>query len=214
MLRLNSASFAVKVVKVPRFYRGAGVGTYYHPDVNDATQSGFIAQSPIGGSLAGGLTGPLIRALMEHISSGTVNSPFVSLSRSYGIALSYAIYFSLEWPTQDNPAFVYQIDIDPPLPRGLAIFDPIHEIAEYCPPPLSNASFQHDGDSGFLLDVLSGDIRNSTRPAPPNNIAPVSRPPSLTPELEALVRAVRDAEVLAMSTIPGNCVTEAWAVYI
>ncbi len=78
------------------FYRGAGVGTYWH--THDARQTGFVARSP---------QMPFsVDRLMLHIARGTVNSPFISLTRSYGIALNYANFFGTEVPTREYPAYV------------------------------------------------------------------------------------------------------------
>ena len=83
------------------YYRGAGAGTYWH--TNDAPQQGFIPQSPGG-------TPPRDR-LINHIARGTVTSPYVSLTQSYGVAWSYAVFFGLIQPNQQTPAYVYNAAI-------------------------------------------------------------------------------------------------------
>ena len=104
---------------MPLFYRGAGVGTYW--DLNDALLNGFTPQSPS--------TPPSINQLMQHISQGTLTSPYVSLTRSYGVALDYALAFGRTQPTATSPASVYEIELVDPLPAGLRLIDPIKEIA-------------------------------------------------------------------------------------
>jgi hypothetical protein len=60
---------------MPLFYRGAGPGTYWH--VNDARLTGFTAQAP---GMARG-----VNPLRLHIARGAVSSPYISLTRSYGM---------------------------------------------------------------------------------------------------------------------------------
>jgi len=55
---------------MPIFYRGAGVGTYWHS--NNAQQTGFTPRSPG--------TSATINALMHYIARGTVTSPYISLT--------------------------------------------------------------------------------------------------------------------------------------
>ncbi len=183
---------------MPIFYRGAGIGTYWH--TNDARLNGFTPQSP-------GTMGSLSR-LMNHIARGTTNSPFVSMTRSYGVALSYALLAGRTYPTPTNPAYVYEIEINDPLPAGLQLFDPAKEVAASVPTPLG-LSYYHDGAPEFLLGVVSPTRmrRFLTAPYPqPPPRGGTSRPPNLTIELETLVRALRDAEILAIGTIPAACI--------
>jgi hypothetical protein len=99
------------------FYRGAAIGTYWH--ANDAQLDGFSAQRPS--------QPPSLDRLMNHIVYGTVTSPYVSLTRSYGIALNYALDFSRTPASASNPAFVYEIEIADPMPPGLSLLDPLRE---------------------------------------------------------------------------------------
>jgi hypothetical protein len=126
------------------FYRGAGVGTYWH--ANDARLSGFTAHLP-----GAARTTP---SLINHIKNGTTTSPFVSMTRSYSVAWNYAVYAGRAVPTAAAPAFVYEIVINDPPPVGLAVLDPLLEIAGAVPPPLSPFSYQHDGLPSFLMGVL------------------------------------------------------------
>jgi hypothetical protein len=66
---------------MPLYYRGAGVGTYWHE--RDARIEGFSPWRPSGDTST--------NYLIQHIVRGTVVSPFVSLTRSYGVAHSYAV---------------------------------------------------------------------------------------------------------------------------
>ena len=68
--------------------------------------------------------------------------------------------------------------------------------------------YQHNGLPTFLLGVVSpGDMshfRKGRQPQPPGPGLPC--PPNLTPQLEALVKALRDAEILAYGHISARCI--------
>ncbi len=188
------------------FYKGAGIGTYWH--INDARQTGFIARAP--------QMQPTPDQLMLHIARGTVNSPFISLTRSYGIALNYAKFYGKEISSPQNPAFVYEIEINEPIPSGLKIIDPIKEVAPVLPLPLGiNPPYQHDGGPDFLLGIVDptnmGEYLTQHAPQPPDS-GGTPRTPNLTIDLETLVRTLRDAEILAEGTIPADCVKHKFKV--
>ena len=189
------------------FYRGAGIGTYWH--THDARQTGFIARAPH--------MQATVDQLMLHIARGTVNSPFISLTRSYGIALNYAIFFGNEIPTREHPAYVYEIEINEPIPSALKLLDPVKEVAPILPSPLGiHPPYQHDGGPAFLLGVVDPinmrKFLTQHAPQPPAS-AGTPRTPNLTIALETLVRTLRDAEILAEGIIPENCVNHQFEVY-
>src|SRR6266436_2703590 len=99
-------------------YKGVGVGTYLHSF--DLRAVGINAQMP---ALPCNAT-----AIMQHIARGTTMSPCISLTRSYGVAEEYALDASRASPTAANPAFVYEIDIPDPPPRGMLVIDPVAEV--------------------------------------------------------------------------------------
>ena len=70
------------------FYRGAGISTYWY--LNDPIEQGFVARDPE-------MT-PTTTRQMLHIARSTVNSPFISLTRSYGVAWRYAMVSSERGP--------------------------------------------------------------------------------------------------------------------
>lgn len=189
------------------FYRGAGIVTYWH--IHDAGQSGFISRVP--------KMQPTTDRLMLHIARGTVNSPFISLTRSYGIALNYANFLGREIPTPQRPTYVYEIEINEPVFSGLKLLDPIKEVAPVLPQPLSiNPPYQHDGGPAFLLGIV--DPINMRKyltqhaPQPPDSEG-TPRTPNLTIALETLVRTLRDVELLAEGMIPAACVKHKFEVY-
>ena len=189
------------------FYRGAGINTYWY--LNDPIEQGFVARDPE-------MT-PTTTRQMLHIARSTVNSPFVSLTRSYAGAWHYAMVSSERVPTAEDPAYVHEIEIQEPLPPGLHLLDPIKEVAQMLPSPTSSVPpYQHDGLPDFLLGVVDpGRMENfltQYAKQPPSSEG-TPRPPNLTIELETLVRALRDAEILAHGIIPATCVKNRFEVY-
>ena len=193
---------------MPIFYRGAGIDTYWY--LNNPVEIGFVAKAPE-------VTSTTTR-LIQHISRGTSNSPFISLTLSYAVARDYAILSSPEIPTPSKPAYVYEIELQDPLPSGLKLLDPVKEVANELPsPPTIGPAYQHDGSQEFLLGVANprnmGHFLRKHSPQPPLSEG-TPRPPNLTLELETLVRALRDAEILAYGTIPGTSVVNCFDVYV
>ena len=189
------------------FYRGAGINTYWY--LNDPMEQGFIARSP-------GMT-PTITRQMLHIARSTVNSPFISITRSYAVAWHYAMVSSGRVPTPEDPAYVHEIEIQEPLPPGLHLLDPVKEVAQMLPSPTNpGPPYQHDGLPEFLLGVVEpgrmGNFLTQYAKQPPSSEG-TPRPPNLTIELETLVRALRDAEILAHGNIPITCVKNRFEVY-
>ena len=189
------------------FYRGAGINTYWY--LKDPIEHGFVARDPE-------MTSTTTRQML-HIARSTVNSPFISLTRSYAVAWRYALVSSERVPTPEDPAYVHEIEIQEPLPPGLHLLDPIKEVAQMLPSPTSPVPpYQHDGLPDFLLGVVDpGRMENfltQYAKQPPSSEG-TPRPPNLTIELETLVRALRDAEILAHGIIPATCVKNSFDVY-
>ena len=189
------------------FYRGAGINTYWY--LNDPIEQGFVARDPE-------MTPTTTRQTL-HIARSTVNSPFISLTRSYAVAWRYAMVSSERIPTPEDPAYVHEIEIQEPLPPGLHLSDPVKEVAQMLPSPTSSVPpYQHDGLPDFLLGVVDpgrmGHFLTRLAKQPPSSEG-TPRPPNLTIELETLVRALRDAEILAHGIIPAICVKNSFDVY-
>jgi hypothetical protein len=181
------------------FYKGVGVGTYLH--INDPKTGGIPPRSPALSYNVG--------VAMRHIARATTTSPCVSLTRSYGVAEMYAREASLTFPTPAVQAFVYEVDIPDPVPPGLTLIDPVKEIGATLPSPVTSLSYFHDGDKDFILGVASPSLMATHLHAPirqPPGSGGANRPANLTLELEALVRALRDAEVLVFGTVPAALV--------
>jgi hypothetical protein len=143
---------------------------------------------------------------MHHIANATTTSPYISLTRSYGVAHDYAVSGRIS-PTATNPAFVYEIDIPDPPPAGMTVIDPVAEVAAAYSNPLMSLSYHHNGDSKFLLGVIDPVKMSAERLAPirvPPGSTATPGPANLTLPLETFVRALRDAEILVLNLIPNN----------
>ena len=178
------------------FYREAGVGTYWH--VNDARLTGFTPHHPGAGQG--------ISRVLQHIARGTTVSPYVSLTRSYGVAWGYALA-GRSLPSVEKPAYVYEIEVDEHDGLGTRLLDPVVAIAAELGSPYETRSYHHDGDGSFLLGLVDPaghrlSLKQDVRYAPPGEGA--DRSPLLHIELEALVRALRDSEILAFGAVAAS----------
>lgn len=183
---------------MPTYYKGAALGSHWHSQ--DARLTGLYATSPGTGTAV--FTGSTI----NHVLNNSVSSPFLSLSKSYEIALDYALLTGVaaQIPTPSNPAFVYEIDLDEPLPNGVSLIDPVRLIVSSSMTP---GYYHHDGGPDFLLGIVDESNYSSIlrrMRVTPNGSDIVS--PTLTRELKTVVRVLRDAEVLATGIIPANCI--------
>ena len=183
---------------MPIFYRGAGVGSYWH--VRNAHTTGFVAKEP-------GMA-PTGDRLMEHIAKGTIASPYISLTRSFAVAWDYANMGGRP-PTAQTPAYVYEVEIKDRPPLGPTIVDPVKEVARQLPAPLASLSYQHNRRPSFLHGVVDpvtmGNFLLDPGPQVPGSVGPAT-PPNLTIHLITLVNALRDEEILAVGIIPESCV--------
>jgi len=188
---------------MPIFYRGAAPGTYWNS--NDARTSGFPPRNS-------GITASPDR-IIQHIYNGLTDSPYVSLTRSYSVALHYALEAGTSQPTKLAPGFVYELEITDA--SGVQLIDPVKEIAAGAPPPLSAVPYQHDGHQTVVLGVASALLAGFLRRPiiQPGTVSPMARSATISAHLRGLVAALRDAEILAIGTIPRNCVVNRYDVY-
>jgi len=179
---------------MPTYYKGASIGTYWH--TNDASVTGLYAVRPGAGVFVGGA--------ISHILTNSAVSPYISLTKSYEIALNYALLTGVagQIPTRGNPAFVYEVFFDATLPPGVQLFDPVETIVS----ATARAAFgmyQHDGGPDYLLGIINSRrfgktlLRPRITPSGPDITSPI-----LTPELKSIVRSLRDAELIATGVIP------------
>jgi hypothetical protein len=191
------------------FYKGAPIRTHWH--INDPRSIGLSARAPH-------IPADTPR-LMQHVARGTTLSPYISLTVSYNIAWDYAMTRGRIRPTRRNPAYVYEISLDP-MPRGVTVYEPLIEIADTYRHLIAAMPYRHDGSQKFLIGVTCDQVLHPLsrqllsrpyRQPPPATGTP--RPPNLSIELETLVRALRDTEVCVLGTIPTTCVINRIDVY-
>ena len=192
------------------FYKGAGIGTHWH--INDSREVGFEARSPT--------TAPTIEELITHVATGTANSPYVSVTRSYAVAWHYAVYRGRAIPGLSHPAYVYEIEIDMPPSGELYVYDPVTEVIQMLFVSTGAGiqgevpTYQHNGLPSLLLGVVDpenmGHFLVGRQPQPPGPGAPCA--PNITPPLRTFVNVLRDAEILVYGHIPAVCVTHRFDV--
>jgi hypothetical protein len=179
------------------FYRGAGPGSHWH--VHDAREFGFVPHFPE-------QTASVSR-LIHHITRATRMSPYISFSHSYGVALAYALVGSGGFATPENPGYVYEVEISDD--KECEVLDPVQEIAKSLPHPWLDPNYRHDGEPTFLLGVVDLVNRRASLQAhclfPPLSNG-TSRTPHLSEQLEGMVRALRDAEILVKGIVPRTLV--------
>ena len=182
---------------MPLFFKGVPASSF-NSTVNFQL-SGLLPRDPGGGRN--------VHAITSHICDGTTMSAFISLTRSYAVAEEYA-YSGRAAPTPSDPGFVYEVLIDNPPPAGVDVIDPVYFIAESHKDALSQASYHHDGGKNVLLGIASPNTMGHVLLMPvkdPPMSGRTPRGPYVSRELETLVRALRDSEVLVAGSLPRTC---------
>jgi hypothetical protein len=189
-----------------RFFKGVGVGTYLHS--TNLIAFGIAPANP-GAAFDCNMA-------IQHISSGPGNSPCISLTKSYAVAEAYA-RTGLFPPSPTTPAYVYEFDIPDPAPAGATIVDPVFVVAAQHNNPLTSPSYHHNGGPNFLLGVVSpkahGGFLSAHPPTPPGASSVIARPPNMSAELQTMVFALRDAEVLVVGNIQRAWVIQRYNIY-
>lgn len=183
------------------------MGTYWH--ARDARAPGFTPKSPNSPST--------VDRVIQHVARAALDTPFVSLTRSYGVAYSYAIYFGRLLATAKTPAYVYELEINERLAVGLPLIDPLQAIVKNSPALPGQMPYEHDGDMDFILGVVNPNqmahfLERPVKQPPPGAGAP--RAANLSIELETIVRTLRDAEILACGTVPPGCIVSRHEVWL
>lgn len=190
---MASAKVASRVNQMAIFYRGIPIGSHWH--TNDPRHHGFVARDPARSAS--------LDCLMLHIGGGNSASPYISMTRSYGVAEAYA-QKALRTSSSGEKAYVFEIELIDPLPAGIRVIDPVIELAHALPRPTDGVPYQHNGSQKCLLgliDMAQYDALTTPCPQPPGSNPPALAP-SISQQLRSLVFAIRDAEVLAIGTIP------------
>jgi hypothetical protein len=161
-------------------YKGASPNTHWHTNT-PISHGRFTA--------AGQNLPQSADRVVAHITQSSRNSPFISFTYSFAVAVQYA----LDGATVHDPGFVYEIDtasIKNPL-----IYDPIMLLHQN-----HSAIHKHDGGQDLIIGIASpvacGHIlfNPPTRPTGSPAI-----PPNVSANLAAIINAIRDAELLLPS---------------
>ena len=117
------------------FYKGVGFGRFYAS--NDARKGGIAPRADRVANRD---------AMISHIVDGTEGSPYVSLTKSYSVALGYA-RIGKRLASEDSPGVVYEISIEEGEMGN--IVDPVAAIAGSFPPPANTRSISTMGRRAF-----------------------------------------------------------------
>lgn len=174
-------------------YKGAALGTHWHS--NDARHSGFLASAmPQTGN-----------GVVRHITNYSHPSPYLSFSSSFAIARGYALVGPGGVATQAAPGYVYEIDLQAAAVH-FSILNPVSEVSS-----LSNGhlAHHHEGVASLILDVAQGVSPPSSAPRCGGKM----HVPGISGELQALIFAIRDAEVLVSGNVPPTVIVRRHDVY-
>jgi hypothetical protein len=174
------------------------MGTYYHE--RDACREGFVARMPVAEATSD--------LMIAHVARGTTRSPYISLTRSFGVAKSYALVNRMPHMRQKK-GLVYMIELDKR--SDVELLDPVKQMARLLGNPCDDPSYHHDGHQGFLLgvaDPVRHWVERSREIAQPPPAEGTPRPANLHPHFEAMVRSLRDSEILAVRAIPKKFVID------
>lgn len=178
--------------RMPTFYRGIAPNTFLHG--KDLRVDGM---QPRASAVSAG-----IDAIMDHIAWTATLSPYISLTRSFGVAADYA----KGGPgTPPGHVYVVRMDAAQAAQESITLLDPVLEIAKVHADPFATATYHHNGAPNFILALVDqlnfAGLLKLPAPCPPNATS-TGAPPAVSKALEALVRALRDAEILAKGSIP------------
>jgi len=189
-------------------YKGAGPGTHWW--TNDAqTASGFVV----------GHAPRNVNAIIRHIVNYSWPSPYSSFSASFAAASAYALVGPLGPAAPDRPGWVYEIDVALAIDLGAKFIDPAREILldnPYVGAPGTIPTF-HNGGQDLILGIADPAVHRKVLVNPPRQPGPRGHarptgPPIVHNELRAVIFALRDAEVLAISDVPAACITARYPV--
>ncbi len=150
---------------------------------------------------------------MNHIARASVTSPYISFTHSFGVARAYGLVGPNGFASTPNPGYVYEIEVsDDTICSAL---DPVVEIATQLAKPWQNPHYHHDGSQTFLLGVVDpvhmlAYLQQQCLFPPGTSGTP--RTPNLSLELETLVRALRDSEVLICGNVPASFIRNRYDV--
>ncbi len=187
------------------YYRGAPVSTYWHK--YDARIRGFSPVEPLS-------TKSTVDRVMNHITESITHSPFISFTKSFGIAREYATR-KIASPTK--PGFVYEIDLPDPLPKSVEIIFPIKMMICNELNRTLDVDYHYEGDSRLLIGIIDPrnyrNLLNLQRKLPFDGPERLGSVVTTTKKLKTIVFCLRDAEVLVKGEIPKEWVFKRYEVY-
>ena len=159
-----------------------------------------------------------VNAIIRHVVNYSWPSPYSSFSASFAAAAAYALVGPSGKATPDRPGWVYEIDVALALELGAQFADPAREILAQNPAiggPGTIPTF-HDGGQDLILGVADPAHRKvlvtpPRQPGPARHVR-AGGPPVVHNELRAVIFALRDAEVLAITHVPAACITARYPV--
>lgn len=175
-----------------RLYKGASDGSHWFR--NDPRTGHGFASTP-------GIQD--VHAIVSHITSYSHPSPFLSFTASPAVARSYAL------PAGGTRGRIYVIETTT---LAAELVDPAAEITRGYGSLTKHTGHlwptHHDGDQELLGALAAG----RAPPSPVPHLRNTTRVPVFQPSLQALVYALRDAEVLVSGNIASSCVVDSWDV--
>ena len=185
------------------FYKGAGPGTHWW--TNDARITGFSASPGVANT----------NSMVRHITAYSHPSPMLSFSASFAVARSYALSGPAGRALASSPGYVYEIDITQGGLSPALLKDPVREILNSNPDVGTVALLptHHDGGQNLLHAIASPSRFGATLGTPPIRRGPNPRPPVVSDRLQAVIFALRDAEVLVSANVASACVVTRYNVH-
>jgi hypothetical protein len=181
----------------PTLYKGAGPGTYWHlnnPKLNGGFTAGLVPATP--------------NAILRHITRYSAPSPYLSFTTSFAVAREYALSGPAGVATVATPGYVYELDLSSLLVAPTLI-DPVIAIAA-----ASNGLFshRHDGAQNLILEVSQGYMSNGRLSLAPQ-AGGQSTLPAVSQDLNALIFAIRDAEILVAGNVLSGALVNVHSVF-
>lgn len=183
--------------RTPTLYKGAGPGSHWHVN-QPSSRSGFSIGLAPGGP----------NAILRHITRYSAPSPYLSFTTSFAIARHYALSGPAGVASATAPGFVYEVDLSA-LSVAPKLVDPVAEIAA-----LGNGFFshKHDGSPNLILEVATGKLALG-QISQAHQTGGLFLTPSVSQELNALIFAIRDAEVLVAGNVLAGAVVNVHPVF-
>jgi hypothetical protein len=145
--------------------------------------------------------------LISHITAYSQASPYSSFTTSYAIARGYALTGPGGPASKSQPGYVYLVDLQQLAKAAqVKVVDPVSELIGALNGSLVH---NHNGDGGLMAQLALGLPVSTTSTGRFGKATPLR----LSAELQVLINAVRDAELLVEGSLPPAVVTDRDDVY-